>query len=579
MRKIAVLLFLIFALQVAGIQAQTLLTGKDVPDAGAFRLWANSRTSEGELHDLSDVAQAGVSPAGIGVLKQVLKTWRNNYDAARIDPNGTSRWPKEHQLTLDAMADLKNSVSTDDSEKFLAYLQTKKGNMGLSNVDISLPASVRKQNLDESQMVAMAGMPQGQTMTPNYSSYLDMSFGGSYTAVDNFQRANGSIGPNWTVPIGALGISNNTEVTTATPAVGYNNQGTWATGDGCTGANLAVLPSSGGNIGITSRESTDGKTYYYALWTTIPGNRHYAQVGKSVNGTITGIHNIFQAAVGDAMMLCAEGTTITATIIPLNKGSNEAQTYSFTDTSISSGFPGIIGSAGGALASWWASSEAGWYVDAQISGDTICSLGCPSGAFHTPQITNGDGTIGGTEYGSPVQPQYQIDFFNNQTYTAMWQGEGNNFGSDLVQTSGQINCTLVGVLWSGSGNNGFSPYIGIQAITMYQNTQVMVGDFGWTIAQRCSTATNPPDWNDTAYINSKAQPPPPPDSPFWKGKTICYRKWNATGQPWNCAPGTTVTMFPYSVDGATEEFILHGDGFSKYNCTNFDRNINGKPWP
>ena len=142
-----------------------------------------------------------------------------------------------------------------------------------------------------------------------------------------------------------------------------------------------------------------------------------------------------------------------------------------------------------------------------------------------------------------------------------------------------IACSIIGQFLVNQGPAGsFANLIYQRAISIAENTQIPIGNAGWTLAARCSSATSPPDFNPVAIFSANFQPPPPDNYPYYKARSVCFRAGNApSGSSWTCSP--TFQYLNLTMDNAMEEFINHGDGISKYNCTNRDKGYTGKPWP
>jgi hypothetical protein len=577
---------------VGSAYAQTIkgLTGKDVPDLGALRLILNSRSRGGVMHGISDI---GLNAADTVVFTQAMQTWRLNYDVARIDPDQASKWGRAHSATQEALVYLQSNLSPAGLEKFTIYLQARKRLMSLSKIDVSLPASVRQRNLDESQMVAshmsmnvpepsywggMTGemaempgmaMPQGQTMTENYSMYNDVYVDGNYAVSDELTTP-GSLNSNWTVNSGSFA-----ETSTGVSASGYPSSasftnGTWVDQNGCALAFLAALPSIDEAIGISARVTPTSSIV--AFWYEATGRRWSVRLSK-YGGSFSGGTTILgygTPAVGDILQLCTEGPTVTANVFT----ANGTYTMSTTDTSPVAGYFGLYGNGNpvGTLSNFYAGNEPPLVVITQLSGDTVCSLGCPGGAFHTPNITNTNGTVGGQEFGNSVSPQTQIDFFNNQTY--LWQGEGGN--DNPIQTTGQVVCTVVGVIYPGL------------ASIFSQEVAVTMGTFGhlttnyYPTSPWCSLRSSPPDWNPNAYTRIPESPQnDPPELPawatYWKSKTYCALllsiKLSCLVSPTSPGPNIMPLAKFETVKQAQANAQLYGDG-NQFDCTNASKGIN-----
>jgi hypothetical protein len=109
-------------------------------------------------------------------------------------------------------------------------------------------------------------------------------------------------------------------------------------------SNLDISESADKNIGVTVRSSADQNTnrdYYFVSACADSGtSTHQVYFGKIVNGTRTGFHNAaITIANGSRLELEAEGTTIRVMIDGVALGGS----YTVTDSSLTTGKPGVCG--------------------------------------------------------------------------------------------------------------------------------------------------------------------------------------------------------------------------------------------
>jgi len=199
-----------------------------------------------------------------------------------------------------------------------------------------------------------------------------------YTAVsappaysDNFNRANGSLGSNWTVIEGTWAITSDTAWATAvgsqSDAGAYYNGSPLA--DCYSQVTVVALPVGGTYAGPAVRMSqgTGSTINGYGFYVT--GTTWY--LIKQVNGVhtnlATGSHTL---ASSDVLYIQAQGTTISAQI-------NGSQVASVTDSTYTSGYQGMVyqfGSASTTMDAWQGGGIGGaslasgtYYVDAEGS--------------------------------------------------------------------------------------------------------------------------------------------------------------------------------------------------------------------
>jgi hypothetical protein len=172
-------------------------------------------------------------------------------------------------------------------------------------------------------------------------------------ASDDFNRTDGSPGSNWT--------QTNTDAGTMAIATNQIQPGNslgpssmvWA-GAGSFNNNqyaklkLTAITFGDNNygIGVTVRASNDLTTtrdhYFF-----IAGTSGLGTLGKTVNGTVTTLHSATVGwATNDTIELEAEGTTVRA----MKNGVALGGSFTVTDTSLSTGKPGVTGTGDSGVA-------------------------------------------------------------------------------------------------------------------------------------------------------------------------------------------------------------------------------------
>jgi hypothetical protein len=155
---------------------------------------------------------------------------------------------------------------------------------------------------------------------------------------DNFVRANSSsLGSNWTCNIGSFGINNDTAVITAenssSQAECYYSASSFAADQF---VQVTITPANN-YIGACVRVGTGTSLSGYCV---ISGSTA-TYINKYVSGTGTQLYSgASQLAAGTIANLSVVGSTITLTE---NSGSGPVQVFSGTDTSLTSGSPGVLG--------------------------------------------------------------------------------------------------------------------------------------------------------------------------------------------------------------------------------------------
>jgi hypothetical protein len=173
----------------------------------------------------------------------------------------------------------------------------------------------------------------------------------SLVASDNFNRADGAVGANWTQLYGFWGnmLVDTNQYRGAAGSDANMSAAAWA-GSGSFANDQyssAILTDDGGGFGnaggVIARASTDtdaNRDYYFFRWSPNTGT---TELGKIVNGTETILVTSTTPtwAEGDRIEIECEGTTIRGMKngVTVSAGA----TFSTTDSSLASGKPGICG--------------------------------------------------------------------------------------------------------------------------------------------------------------------------------------------------------------------------------------------
>lgn len=212
------------------------------------------------------------------------------------------------------------------------------------------------------------------------------------TASDNFNRAAGALGVNWT---------GNANVTIQSPGLvgdivaGATNDFDWYTGAGtftanqCSYVTLATLPGTGSWIGASVRETTTGDMYALLVFNTSSSVASFS-IYKAVGGTFTllgsPVSSTGTVSVGEVYGLCASGTT-------LKSYRNGAVVGTQTDSTFASGYPGIglPSNSTGRIGFWLGVSDPAAIT--ALTGDGTAT-GPGSAPFTLATVNSGSGSCG-----------------------------------------------------------------------------------------------------------------------------------------------------------------------------------------
>lgn len=209
------------------------------------------------------------------------------------------------------------------------------------------------------------------------------------TAVsDNFQRANGALGANWSnwswSGAVAAKISSNAAVGggTATTSGGVWAANTFA-GNQSAQITVGTLPTGGDWVGVTVRQSSNGSGGYLALWFANSGSPLFMLFGE--NGTsspplLTSVSGSMSA--GDTLGISASGTTIVLY-------HNGTSLLSSTDSTYSSGAPGVAFYTSGSVPT---SAVTLWQGNDTLAVTTASLPGGSTGTAYNQTLTASGGT-------------------------------------------------------------------------------------------------------------------------------------------------------------------------------------------
>jgi len=194
-----------------------------------------------------------------------------------------------------------------------------------ANTEITAPSEVFQQNVT--------------VLGPTCNGCSPFVRSGTQVA-DNFQRAGPSLGANWTIVDGTWSILNNTAQYTAVGGDGralaaYTN-GTFSNDQFAIALNLTSAGS--GVIGIAVRASNSTTTAYYFIYSS--GSFILGKVISGVAATLATC-GTGPTPSGYVFTISAQGTTISAQSV---SNTGVVISCSVTDSSITSGYPGLFGS-------------------------------------------------------------------------------------------------------------------------------------------------------------------------------------------------------------------------------------------
>ena len=274
--------------------------------------------------------------------------------------------------------------------------------------------------------------------------------GGTGAASDNFNRANGSLGANWTdMTVGGLAISNDAVI--GTQSAGNSGDiytGTTFGSDQSSQIQVTSTPLGGGQwIGPAVRAQNGGQSLYVGIYWGNNGNPEL-ELFKLINGGWTQLGSAFASgtlAAGTELTLSVTGST-------LSFSENGVVEITATDTSLTGGAPAIM-AYGTSTAGDWVGGTNGTAGGPYSIGGTVSGLSGTVGLEDNggdPLSISANGTFTfdtplaqGASYSVTVatEPSGQVCSVAN--------------GSGVV---GSANVTNVSVTCATPGGTGAGPY-------------------------------------------------------------------------------------------------------------------------
>ncbi len=270
------------------------------------------------------------------------------------------------------------------------------------------------------------------------------------TASDNFNRANGSLGANWTdMTVGGLAISNDNVVgTQAAGTSGDIYTGTTFGSDQSSQIQVTSTPIGAGQwIGPAVRAQNGGQSLYLGIYWGNNGNPEL-ELFKLLNGAWTQLGSSFASgtlAAGSELTLSVTGST-------LSFAENGVVEITATDTSLTGGAPAIM--------AYGTSTAGDWVGDsATTDGGPYSIGGTVSGLSGTVGLENN----GGDPLSISANGTFTFDtpLAEGASYSVTVATEPSGQECSVANGSGVVgsgNVTNVSVTCATPGGTGAGPY-------------------------------------------------------------------------------------------------------------------------
>ena len=271
------------------------------------------------------------------------------------------------------------------------------------------------------------------------------------SASDDFNRADGGLGANWTaVSDGGMAIASQQ----VTGTVGKTTGDLWAantfTSDQFSQVQVTSTPLSGGQwVGAAVRMQGSGQTGYVGLYNWNSGSPVLEIFKRSGGGwaQLSGAYSSGPLAAGTQLQLTAVGSTISF-------WQNGVKRLSVTDSSITGGAPGMMAYGNGTADSWSGGNAASYTVGGTVSGLSGTVVLQDNGGDNLSVAANGTFTfaaalVGGASYGVTVltNPPGQTCTVSNGSGTV----GSANVTSVAVSCTGAASYTVGGTVSGLSG--------------------------------------------------------------------------------------------------------------------------------
>ena len=276
------------------------------------------------------------------------------------------------------------------------------------------------------------------------------------TASDDFNRANGGLGANWTaISDGGMAIASQQAAGTAGKTTGDLWTANTFTSDQYSQVQVTSTPMSGGEwIGAAVRLQSSGQTGYVGIYKWNSGSPVLEIFKRSGGGwaQLSGAYSSGVLAAGTQLQLTAVGSTISF-------WQNGVKRLSVTDSSITGGAPGMMAYGNGTADSWSGGNAASFTVGGAVSGLSGTVVLQDNGGDNLSVTANGSFTfatalVSGAAYSVTVKTNP-----SGQTCTVS-SGSGT-VGSANV-TSVAVSCTSAASFTVGGAVSGLSGTVVLQ---------------------------------------------------------------------------------------------------------------------
>jgi len=266
------------------------------------------------------------------------------------------------------------------------------------------------------------------------------------TASDNFARADGPLGPNWTdISDGGMAISSGA----VTGKVGALTGDMWTantfTSDQFSQVEVASTPLTGGQwIGPAVRAQAGGQNAYVGIYYWNSGSPEMILFKRSGGGwaQIGAAYNSGPLAAGTQLEVTAIGSTISFL-------ENGTRVITATDSSITGGAPGIMAYGNAEAGSWSGGNAANYTIGGTVSGLSGTVVLQDNGGDNLSVTSNGSFT-----FATPVASgaAYAVTVQANPSGQTCTVANGSGTVASANVTNVAVTCTNNSTATSASDN-------------------------------------------------------------------------------------------------------------------------------
>ena len=276
------------------------------------------------------------------------------------------------------------------------------------------------------------------------------------SAADNFNRADGGLGANWTaISDGGMAIASQQVIGTAGKTTGDMWTANTFTSDQYSQVQVTSTPMSGGQwVAAAVRLQSSGQTGYVGLYNWNSGSPVLEIFKRSGGGwaQLSGAYSSGVLAAGTQLQLTAVGSTISF-------WQNGVKRLSVTDSSITGGAPGMMAYGNGTADNWSGGNAASYTVGGTVSGLSGTVVLQDNGGDNLSVSANGSFTFATA---LPTGAPYNVTVLTNPAGQTCTVSNGSGTVGSANVTSVAVSCSNAASYTVGGTVSGLSGTVVLQ---------------------------------------------------------------------------------------------------------------------